>query len=372
MLRLERLSELGARLSDGEAIDWTAERARTTDDDESRLVRELASIDRFVMAMRSLEVGPAAVAPAGELTGLRIGSYLVQERVGRGGMGEVYRAWHERSGHFVAIKALFPAIAADPVARRRFLREARLARRVAHPSVAAVYDVIEHDARILLVMEWLSGEVLTTALAVGRLAPTDAVFIARSIAEALQAVHRAGIVHRDLKPGNVMLTAEGGVKLMDFGVALQVAEPGRRHPAESVDRLTREGRGVGTIRYMSPEQLRGAPIDARSDLFALGIVFWELLTGSHPFLHATNYATAAAIVDDAPKSDPRAWAPDAAAWQPIVLKLLQKDAARRYPDAGALIADLDRGVTGRRWGLVRIATAVALIALATWLIVDGP
>jgi serine/threonine protein kinase len=190
--------------------------------------------------------------------------------------------------------------------------------------------------------------------------------------DALDSAHRAGIIHRDLKPGNVMLTADGGVKLMDFGVALQVTEPGRRHPSESVDRLTREGRGVGTIRYMSPEQLRGTPIDARSDLFALGIVLWELFTGLHPFLHATNYATAAAIVDDPPKSGPYTWPPDAAPWQPIVLKLLQKDPARRYPDAGSLIADLDKGVSGRPWGLVRIATAVALIGLASWLVIEGP
>src|SRR5580765_886370 len=259
MVRPERHSELGARLSDGDAIDWTAERVRSMDEEESRLVRELASIDRFIAAVRSIEIEPETVAPAGALTGLRIGSYLVQERVGRGGMGEVYRAWQERSGRHVAIKALFPTVAADPIARRRFLREARLARRVAHPSVAAVYDVIEHDDRVLLGLEWLSGEVLTSALAAGPMAPARAVLIARSIAEALQAVHHAGIVHRDLKPGNVMLTKDGGIKLMDFGVALQLSEHGRRHPAESVDRLTREGRGVGTIRYMSPEQLRGAP-----------------------------------------------------------------------------------------------------------------
>jgi len=133
MVRPERLPELGARLSDGDAIDWTAERVRSMDEEESRLVRELASIDRFIAAVRSIEIEPETVAPAGALTGLRIGSYLVQERVGRGGMGEVYRAWQERSGRHVAIKALFPTVAADPIARRRFLREARLARRVAHP-----------------------------------------------------------------------------------------------------------------------------------------------------------------------------------------------------------------------------------------------
>jgi eukaryotic-like serine/threonine-protein kinase len=187
-------------------------------------------------------------------------------------------------------------------------------------------------------------------------------------------------VHRDLKPANVMLTADGTVKIMDFGVSLHVAAPGQQNIKDSVDRLTREGRGVGTIRYMSPEQLLGGNVDARSDLFALGIVVWEMLTGSHPFLRATNYATAAAIVDEAPTVAGGGRLPrEASTLKPVLLRLLEKEAERRYPSAAAVLADLDRFTARRRvpplpgWrSLAGLALALALIALLAWLLLPRP
>jgi serine/threonine protein kinase/tetratricopeptide (TPR) repeat protein len=350
MPRPERLAELAARISDGERIDWAGERARAIDEEERRLVDELASIHRVMSAIRGTAAAPTTAAPAGTLSGKRVGPYVVEERVGLGGMGEVYRARDERLGRFVAIKALAPALSTDEFARRRFLRETRLACRVTHPYVATVHDVLDEDGRVLLVMEWLSGDSLSSVLATGPVPATRAGIYAREIAEALQAVHRAGVVHRDLKPANVMLTPDGHIKVMDFGVALHVFEPddAPRTPA-SAERLTRDGRGVGTISYMSPEQLRGGPIDARSDLFALGILLWELLTGAHPFARATAYETATAILNDPPGSgEDDNFSAAAGPLGPTVLRLLEKDAARRHPSATALIAELNDVVSVER------------------------
>ncbi|HEX4824475.1 MAG TPA: serine/threonine-protein kinase [Candidatus Polarisedimenticolaceae bacterium] len=342
----DRLSELAVRVADREAIDWALERARPSSGDELRLVEELASIDRLVAAIRAAEA-----APDDALTGLTLGPYRLEAAVDRGGMGDVYRAFDESRDIAVAVKVLHPAIAARPDERRRFLREARIARRVDHPSVAVALEVLEHDGQILIVMEWIDGEPLSALLARGPVPPDRAAALVRSIAEALAAVHRARIIHRDVKPGNVMLTPGGAIKLMDFGVALQTMTSEKME--ESLDRLTREGRSVGTIRYMAPEQLRGEAVDERADLFALGIVAWEMFTGVHPFLRATSYAIAAATLDDPPGSASR-WPREAGALKPVVLRLLEKDPARRTPSADALIVDLDRAGSRRRTLLDRL------------------
>jgi len=210
-------------------------------------------------------------------TGARLGRYVIDDPVGAGGMGEVYRARDTRLDRIVAIKVLTPHLSSDAEGCRRFEREARTLATLSHPHICPIYDVGRDDDRDYLVMEFLQGETLARRLARGPLPISEALRIAVAIAEGLAAAHAHGIVHRDLKPGNVMLTT-AGVKLVDFGIAL--TEPAASGAAATV--LTAEGSVVGTYEYMAPEQLQGRTADARADLFAFGIVLHEMLTGQSP------------------------------------------------------------------------------------------
>ena len=217
--------------------------------------------------------------------GVRLGPYEVVGALGAGGMGEVYRATDRRLGRTVAIKVLPSHVAADPAVRERFEREARAVGGLSHPNICTLHDVgrrrpaggaagpDEAEAPVdFLVMECLDGETLARRLERGALPPDEALRVAGDIAEALDAAHRRGIVHRDLKPGNVMLSSSG-VKLLDFGLA-RLRDPGAAEddPSGAPTRaaLTAEGSLLGTLQYMSPEQLDGKPVDARSDVFAFG------------------------------------------------------------------------------------------------------
>ena len=216
--------------------------------------------------------------------GARLGRYIIDDPLGAGGMGEVYRARDTRLNRVVAIKVLPPHLSSDPEGCRRFEREARTLATLSHPHICPIYDVGREEDRDYLVMEFLDGETLARRLARGPLPIEEALRYAIAIAEALAAAHAHGIVHRDLKPGNVMLTA-AGVKLVDFGIA-------RTAPAASgatATVLTVEGSVVGTYEYMAPEQLQGLAADPRADLFAFGVVLHEMLTGQSPFARsATN------------------------------------------------------------------------------------
>jgi serine/threonine protein kinase len=211
--------------------------------------------------------------------GQLLGDYEIASVAGSGGMGIVYKATQRSLGRIVALKVIREEIASAPEYRERFLREARLAASVDHPNIVTVYDVGDQDGRLFLAMQWIEGEDLKQLLErSGRLAPTRAVSIATQLAGALDAVHSvAGLVHRDVKPGNVLLRQVAGqdhAYLTDFGVA---------KPSETADHLTRTGWLVGTAGYLSPEQIRGQEPGPRSDLYALGCLFFECLTGQAPF-----------------------------------------------------------------------------------------
>jgi tetratricopeptide (TPR) repeat protein len=259
-------------------------------------------------------------------------------------MGEVYRGWDDRLGRPVAVKVLHPALAADEHSRQRFLRETRLACRVVHPYVATVFDVLEKEERVYLVMEYIEGRRLQDVIDEDDPTSERVVRIGLEIAEALTAIHVAGLIHRDLKPSNVMVTPAGHVKVMDFGVAYPI-KPAGRGPggdAPSEPTLTREGGGVGTVSYMSPEQIRGGMVDERSDLFALGIVLYETLAREHPFQRGSVLATASAILNEQPGSgsqEPRSLT-DSGAVRQIVFRLLEKSPESRYRSAGDVVADL--------------------------------
>ena len=268
--------------------------------------------------------------------GSRVGWYEIAEPIGSGGMGDVYRGTDTRLGRDVAIKALPEATAHDAQALARFDREARLLASINHPNVASIHGLEVIGDERFLILELIHGETLDARISRGALPMREALRIAADIAAGLSAAHAVGVIHRDLKPSNVMLTTDGRVKILDFGIAralLPANAPTPDGPTE--ERLTRAGSVVGTPAYMSPEQLRGDPVDQRSDIWGFGCLLFEMLTGRRPFQGSTAYATAAAIQKDDP--DWNALPPET---PPVVLALLQrclsKDPADRPRDAGDL------------------------------------
>ena len=245
--------------------------------DDTTLRREAEALLQTHETAGTFLEEPARVDP-GELEtllpGTIIGSYKVLEEIGRGGMGVVYLAEDTRLGRLVALKALPSALAMQPELRQRLRREARAAATISHPSVAVVYALEELDDHLFIASEYVRGETLRDVIARGPIAPERARAIAAEIAGALSAAHDAGVIHRDLKPENVLIKPEGGVKVVDFGIA-QIEGP-------EATRLTRAGSMLGTPAYMAPEQLLGETVDGRADLYALGIVLSEMLTGRHP------------------------------------------------------------------------------------------
>jgi serine/threonine-protein kinase len=294
--------------------------------------------------------------------GARLGPYQIVAFLGRGGMGEVYRALDTRVARSVAIKVL-PRDAADqPERRQRFEREAKAVARLNHPHICALYDVGQQDGVEFIVMEYLDGETLAARLARGSLPLDEALKHATALAQALARAHREGITHRDLKPSNVMLT-EGGVKLLDFGLA-KLRDPSsssgqagtlRRSPLDDQSTgaaLSPEGTLVGTIAYMSPEQLEGRPVDARTDIYALGLIIYEMITGQRAFAKGSQAGLIAAILTEAPPPMTALQPRTPAAVERIILIALAKDPAPRWrlwtiAAAAFIVAAI--GTTGFVW-----------------------
>jgi len=236
--------------------------------------------------------------------GTQLGPYRVESLIGSGGMEEVYLGVDTRLDRQVAIKVLQGALARDSALRERFEREARTISSLSHPNICTLFDLGRHDGSDYLVMEYLHGETLADRIARGPLPPREVVRIGLGIASALEAAHRQGIVHRDLKPGNVMLT-KSGVNLLDFGLAKLSAVP---NPTETTlmagateqKPLTEQGAILGTFQNMAPEQLEGHPADARTDIFALGTILYEMATGRRAFQGTTKASLIAAIIDRDP------------------------------------------------------------------------
>src|SRR6202521_461237 len=241
-------------------------------------------------------------------SGTKLGPYEIQSPLGAGGMGEVYRARDTRLDRTVAVKILPPHLSSDPEARQRFDREARAISHLNHPNIGTLHDVGHQDGTDFLVMECLEGETLAAALMRGPLPPEQVLKYGIDICEGLEKAHKSGVIHRDLKPGNIMLT-KSGAKLMDFGLAKAtlaheppVSSLTMTLSRPSVDQpLTAQGMVVGTFQYMSPEQLEGKEADARSDIFALGAVLYEMATGKRAFTGKTQASIVAAILASEPQ-----------------------------------------------------------------------
>ncbi|MBZ5572049.1 MAG: protein kinase [Acidobacteriia bacterium] len=273
------------------------------------------------------------------LVGLELGHYRIAERIGAGGMGEVYRAQDEHLGRDVAIKILPPGTLSDESARRRFRDEALILSKLNHPNIATIHDFDTQAGADFLVMEYVPGVTLSERLTAGPLPEKEVACLGGQLAEGLAAAHERGVIHRDLKPGNLRLTPDGRLKILDFGLAKLVQPVDGDADTAS---LTETHALAGTLPYMAPEQLKGERVDARSDLWAAGVALYEMATGRHPFEGKTSTAVADQIL--------HAQAPALQKLQPrlssrlgdIILKCLEKDAEDRYQSAKELQVDLRR------------------------------
>ncbi len=305
------------------------------DDDLEREVRSLLTSDRRAAGFLdcpAVEVAARTLASAnrapGILPGQAISHYRIVAQLGRGGMGQVYRAEDSRLRRSVALKFLSDDFARDPQVLNRFRREAQAASALNHPNICTIYDIGEQDGRPFIVMEHLEGASLRDRLAAGRLDESAAISLAIEIADGLEAAHRAGIVHRDIKPANILISAAGHAKILDFGLA-QLA---------SDERMTHPGAVVGTARYMSPEQARGEPADARSDLYSFGLVLHEMATGAR----------------------------SSSGMERIVSRCLEQAPEKRYTRAAEIAAALRRLQSGgsrtSRQKLLMAATVLVIVA----------
>ncbi len=261
-------------------------------------------------------------------TGESVSHYRVVELLGAGGMGEVYKAEDTRLKRPVALKFLPLALTLDRDAKNRLVHEAQAASALDHPNICTVYEIDEtDDGRMFLAMAYYEGDTLKQRIAQGPLGVDEALDIISKVGRAVAAAHEAGIVHRDIKPANIMLTRRGEVKLLDFGVAKLAGQT----------ELTRTGSTLGTLGYMAPEQITGAGFDARSDVWALGVVLYELLAGRLPFRGEHDVAVLRAIADTEPPPLDKVRNDVPPAVASIVTKALQKEPRNRYPSAAEFL-----------------------------------
>jgi serine/threonine protein kinase len=303
-----------------------------------------------------------------DFAGQEISHYRVFEKVGQGAMGVVYKAEDLRLGRTVALKFLTEELSTDPKAQERFQREARATSALNHRNICTIYEVDEQDGRLLIAMEYVAGKPLDQFVGPNPLSVDELVSYAVQATDALAAAHAAGIIHRDVKPSNIMVGADGQLKVLDFGLAkIEHREP------KAWQTLTNPGVVMGTVRYMSPEQALGREVDRRSDIFSLGVVLYELATGQPPFPGDSSPAIIDAILHSVPtplrRLNPRL-SPHMAR---IIEKALNKDPNLRYKTAGEMRADLERAIRSPKWtseaNVVRKNRLKWLIALASLVLI---
>lgn len=322
--------------------------------------------------MPDLLVEERALSP-----GQTVGPYEIVREVGRGGMGRVYLATDTRLGRTVALKALLPHVTSDPSQRERLRREARAAAALTHPGICTIYALEEFEDELFIAAEYVDGETLRQEIARGRRpSPPVALQAARDLAAALASAHAKGITHRDLKPENVMRTADGRLKILDFGLAR--FEPAAGPPAATTpgsgrleERMTRPGALLGTPGYMAPEQLNGQPGDARADVFAFGVLMYEYASGAHPFEAATPLAVAARVLEGEVRPI-ETWSPDMAPQLAAAIRrCLRKAPGERFASAAEIVEAVARDAEPApraqvtRWWRAHHVIVVALYFLAS-------
>jgi serine/threonine protein kinase len=363
------------------AKEWLVEAAALPDSERAAFLATRCpdeAVRRELLEMLASDDALTGIVSGSTLTsGTRLGPYEIGGVIGAGGMGEVYRARDARLGRDVAIKVLPALFATDRDRLARFEREAKLLASLNHPHICTLFDVGRESGTDYIVMELVDGELLSDRMRKGPLAVDKALAYAIEIADALDKAHALGIVHRDLKPGNVMIT-KSGTKLLDFGLARSTRAPSRD--------VTKTGTILGTLRYMAPEQLKGADADARSDVWAFGCVLYQMLTGRSPFDSESEAAIGAAILDAQPPPISAITRNVSPSLQRVVDRCLAKAPEDRWQSVADLRHELEwiakgatsgetpqiRAASPRReriaWAVAALAIvlAVAAVSLVVW------
>lgn len=305
------------------------------------------------------------------MIGQTLGHYRILERIGVGGMGEVYRAYDEHLERDVALKVLPTGTLATESARKQFRKEALALSKLNHPNIATVFDFDTQEGVDFLAMELVPGEALNQRLKTGALDEKAVLSLAMQLSEGLVAAHAQGIVHRDLKPGNVLITPDGRLKILDFGLAKLLVPSVDHDVTQSVSETPAV---AGTLPYMSPEQLQGKPVDARTDIYATGVVFYEMTTGRRPFEETLSTALVNDIIHKPPQPPARLNSKVSPRLQEIILKCMEKEPENRYQSAKELAVDLRRlmapSTAAPKEHVVRNRRVYAVAVLATLLIVS--
>ncbi len=333
-------------------------------------IRKIRKIYALFGSLVQADEGDFADADVGtDLVGHKIGSFEIVEKIGRGGMGIVYLARDTKLKRSVAIKSIPSELAGDTTVRTRFRREAELLASLNHPNIAVIYDIIEEDGGAgYLVLEYVPGETLAERIAREPLTLEQALCIARQIAEAVSTAHKKGVVHRDLKPGNIKITPDNGVKVLDFGLA---KAPVHQDKTDEIT-ATEPGRIVGTPAYMSPEQARGKDTDSRTDIWSFGCIMFQMLTGRLPFEGETATDMLATIIEREPDWD---LLPQSTPTQirQLLRRCLAKDPDQRLADIADATAEIDEVLSGRAPAAsvsVKLRTAVMAIVMAILVILS--
>jgi len=319
----------------------------------------------------------------GLAAGSRLGPYEILAAIGAGGMGEVYKARDTRLERDVALKVLPAPALTDPTARARLVREAQLASKLNHPHICTIYDVGEEGGHTYIGMELVEGQTLSARLQGGALPIDDVVRYGQQLASALAHAHARGVVHRDFKSANVVVTPEGRVKVLDFGLARRLGGDALADDATmSRQTLTEPGAVAGTLAYMAPEQLQGQPADARSDIWSLGVTLYEVVAGARPFQGQSGFELTSAIMSEAPRPLPSQVPAELGA---VIERCLEKELGKRYQQAGEVQAALEAVLAGNlapwvawryrlarhRWLVWVTALSVAIVAILAGLDVGG-
>jgi len=292
------------------------------------------------------------------MIGKTIGHYQIESELGKGGMGVVYLARDTKLNRLVALKFVSPFLTQDPVIRERFSREAQAAAAIDHPNICTIHDIAEtDDGRTYIVMGYYGGPTLSELLKEGPVSPDKTRKIGVQIASALAAAHKAGIYHRDIKPGNIALTEDGDVKLLDFGLAKLIG----------AGELTKSGGTIGTVAYMSPEQIRGENVDHRADLWALGVVLYEMLTGNRPFRGAYEQALSYTIQNETPEQLTDEQAGEGELFTTLLAGLLDKNLESRTANAEDVLAALESGEVSASVPAHGSGPALALLERKHWM-----